>query len=282
MGRMSDQNAYECSQQQLAMMSDPSCRRETRMGVDVRSFCGRISRKIYVSGLSRPRQMATRENFHQHVRNCSLTTQKGPSRRKRSDPFCVRRRPKNAHPDHNAHDMCGKPDVRKGPKSRDLDRTYNRISRSPVPAHRKALTGLLLGDHLLSVEQLRYPARYQDAVPHDHILCRLCRGAVEDEVHALFDCIVELRARFLDKLSGCDPALHESYTQLATYGFLLRLIPSRIFAMFVFDVLELFQEFPRFFPVSPIILPRLPSAFVRCLGAHLCLFGAYSSSATGL
>jgi hypothetical protein len=127
-----------------------------------------------------------------------------------------------------------------------------------VPAHRKALTGLLLGDHLLSVERLRYPARYRDAVPHDHRLCRLCRGAVEDEVHALFDCtgnarLVELRARFLDKLSGCDPALHESYTQLTTYGFLLRLIPSRkavqLFAMFVFDVLGLFQEFPRFFPV---------------------------------
>lgn len=47
---------------------------------DVRSFCGRISRKIYVSGLSRPRQMATREHFHQHVRNCSLTTKKGPSK----------------------------------------------------------------------------------------------------------------------------------------------------------------------------------------------------------
>jgi hypothetical protein len=40
-------------------------------------------------------------------------------------------RTKTAEKRHNAHDMCGKPDVRKGPKSRDLDQTYNRISRSP-------------------------------------------------------------------------------------------------------------------------------------------------------
>ncbi|KAJ7438023.1 hypothetical protein B0H11DRAFT_1829642, partial [Mycena galericulata] len=70
-----------------------------------------------------------------------------------------------------------------------------------VPAHRKALTGLLLGDHNLSVERLRYPARYRERVPREYRLCRLCRGAVEDEVHALFDCaasvrLVELRSCF--------------------------------------------------------------------------------------
>jgi hypothetical protein len=127
-----------------------------------------------------------------------------------------------------------------------------------VPAHRKALTGLLLGDHLLSVERLRYPARYREAVPRDFRLCRLCRGAVEDEVHALFDCnanagLVELRTHFLDKLSICDPVLHALHMQMSNYDFLLKVIPSRkavrLFAMFVFDVLGLFQEFPRFFPV---------------------------------
>jgi hypothetical protein len=40
---------------------------------------------------------------------------KGTSRRKRFDPFCVQRQPKNAHLDHDAYDICGKPDVRKGP-----------------------------------------------------------------------------------------------------------------------------------------------------------------------
>ncbi|KAJ7248142.1 hypothetical protein B0H12DRAFT_1090849, partial [Mycena haematopus] len=41
-----------------------------------------------------------------------------------------------------------------------------------VPSHRKALTGLLLGDHSLSVECLRYGARYRRPVPH---IMRLCR-----------------------------------------------------------------------------------------------------------
>ncbi|KAJ7889623.1 hypothetical protein B0H13DRAFT_1610154, partial [Mycena leptocephala] len=53
-------------------------------------------------------------------------------------------------------------------------RLHHYLTLIAVPAHRKALTGLLLGDHLLSVERLRYPARYREAVPHDHRLCRLC------------------------------------------------------------------------------------------------------------
>ncbi|KAJ7656247.1 hypothetical protein DFH06DRAFT_991790 [Mycena polygramma] len=132
------------------------------------------------------------------------------------------------------------------------------LTQVAVPAHRKALTGLLLGDHLLSVERLRYPACYRDAVPRNLRLCRFCRGAVEDEVHALFDCtanarLVELRARFLDKLSICDPVLRAFHSQVSNYDFLLKLVPSRkavrLFAMYVYDVLGLYQEFPRFFPV---------------------------------
>ncbi|KAJ7478976.1 hypothetical protein FB451DRAFT_1395588 [Mycena latifolia] len=127
-----------------------------------------------------------------------------------------------------------------------------------VPAHRKALTGLLLGDHSLSIERLRYPGRYREAVPRIFRLCRFCRGAVEDEVYALFDCtseprLVEIRGRFLAKLYKCDPVLRASYSQMPNYQFLLKLTASRkavqIFAMYVFDTLGLFQEFPRYFPV---------------------------------
>ncbi|KAL1671323.1 hypothetical protein EV122DRAFT_256580 [Schizophyllum commune] len=58
-----------------------------------------------------------------------------------------------------------------------------------VPAHRKALTRLLLSDHILAVEVLRRPARYRRAVhAREDRLCRLCRLQVEDEVHALLDC----------------------------------------------------------------------------------------------
>ncbi|KAJ7503252.1 hypothetical protein B0H11DRAFT_1629693, partial [Mycena galericulata] len=79
-----------------------------------------------------------------------------------------------------------------------------------VPAHRKALTGLLLGDHNLSVERLRYPARYRERVPREYRLCRFCCRAVEDEAHALFGCtasvrLVDLRARFLGDLAKRDP-----------------------------------------------------------------------------
>ncbi|KAJ7494670.1 hypothetical protein B0H11DRAFT_2002927 [Mycena galericulata] len=127
-----------------------------------------------------------------------------------------------------------------------------------VPAHRKAITGLLLGDHNLAVERLRYPVRYREAVPRQHRLCRLCRGAVEDEVHALFDCVanprlLELRARFLDSLTFCDPVVRASYMEMSTYDFMLKLIASRkaiqSFAKYIFLVLNLFQEFPLYFPV---------------------------------
>ncbi|KAJ7456855.1 hypothetical protein B0H11DRAFT_2243748 [Mycena galericulata] len=57
-----------------------------------------------------------------------------------------------------------------------------------IPAHRKALTRLLLSDHNLSVERLRYPARYRLAIPREERLCRFCRDGVEDEVHSLLEC----------------------------------------------------------------------------------------------
>ncbi|KAJ7679003.1 hypothetical protein DFH06DRAFT_1165435 [Mycena polygramma] len=127
-----------------------------------------------------------------------------------------------------------------------------------VPSHRKAMTGLLLGDHNLSVERLRYPARYRDAVPRHLRLCRFCRAGVEDEVHALFDCVadarlVELRADFLQVLTGRDATARSLYTTVPNYEFMLKLVSSRkavqIFAKYIFLVLELFQMTPRFFPV---------------------------------
>ncbi|KAJ7124457.1 hypothetical protein C8R44DRAFT_619990 [Mycena epipterygia] len=71
-----------------------------------------------------------------------------------------------------------------------------------IPSHRKALTRLLLSDHTLSVERLRYPARYRLAIPREEPLCRFCRAAVEDEAHALLNCnglalLTDLRTCFL-------------------------------------------------------------------------------------
>ncbi|KAL1671224.1 hypothetical protein EV122DRAFT_198048, partial [Schizophyllum commune] len=62
---------------------------------------------------------------------------------------------------------------------------------------------LLLSDHALAVEVLRHPDRYRHAVgPREDRLCRMCRAAVEDEVHALLQCrghteLIGLREDFL-------------------------------------------------------------------------------------
>lgn len=127
-----------------------------------------------------------------------------------------------------------------------------------VPAHRKAMTGLLLGDHNLSVERLRYPARYRNAVPREHRLCRFCRRAVEDEVHALFDCsadfrLVDLRTDFLDSLLNCDPVAHALSVSHSSYEFMIKLVSSRkavkLFAKYIYQVLNIFDGTPRYFPL---------------------------------
>ncbi|KAJ7153953.1 hypothetical protein C8R43DRAFT_885216, partial [Mycena crocata] len=103
--------------------------------------------------------------------------------------------------------------------------------------------------------------RYRAKVPREFRLCRLCRGAVEDETHALLDCnteerLVMLRSDFLDGISSRDQALFALYGTMSNYDFLLidKLIASRKLiqwvAKYVFNVLALYQEFPRFFPVA--------------------------------
>ncbi|KAJ7483525.1 hypothetical protein FB451DRAFT_1029037, partial [Mycena latifolia] len=101
-----------------------------------------------------------------------------------------------------------------------------------IPAHRKALTRLLLNDHTLSVERLRSPASHRRAIPCDDRLCRFCRGAVEDEVHVLFDCVghpvlTEMREEFLSDTFVIDSVLEVAYLLLTHYKFLRRLVSSR-------------------------------------------------------
>ncbi|KAJ7759355.1 hypothetical protein DFH07DRAFT_1023644, partial [Mycena maculata] len=85
-------------------------------------------------------------------------------------------------------------------------------------------------------------------------LCRFCLGAVEDEVHALFDCLanthlIDLRSNFLNDLTHRDPELR---ALVSNYTFMLKLVSSRgavhIFAKFIFHVLRIFDETPRYFP----------------------------------
>ncbi|EMD36361.1 hypothetical protein CERSUDRAFT_95679 [Gelatoporia subvermispora B] len=48
--------------------------------------------------------------------------------------------------------------------------------------------GVVLSDHALAVERLRWNERYRPKVPRAQRICRLCVRAVEDETHALFEC----------------------------------------------------------------------------------------------
>ncbi|KAJ7150825.1 hypothetical protein C8R43DRAFT_1191268 [Mycena crocata] len=128
-----------------------------------------------------------------------------------------------------------------------------------VPAHRKALTRLLLSDHNLSVERLRYPARYRMAIPREHRLCRLCELAVEDEVHVLLDCkthaaLSELRSNFLSDIFACDVNLESVFQQMGHYDFLRHVISSRKVvarvAKFVCEVFNLINGLQRYIPAG--------------------------------
>ncbi|EJD35084.1 hypothetical protein AURDEDRAFT_75611 [Auricularia subglabra TFB-10046 SS5] len=79
-------------------------------------------------------------------------------------------------------------------------RSYLRVVR--IPEHRDALTKLLLSEHDLGVERLRYVD-----VAHDLRLCRFCLLAVETPAHALFACngsqeLSALRRQFYEDLAA--------------------------------------------------------------------------------
>lgn len=57
-----------------------------------------------------------------------------------------------------------------------------------VPAHRKAFTSLMLLNHPLAVERLRWREWYWETVPHLWCLCHFCCMEVEDEPHVLLVC----------------------------------------------------------------------------------------------
>ncbi|KAJ7454295.1 hypothetical protein B0H11DRAFT_2325025 [Mycena galericulata] len=96
-----------------------------------------------------------------------------------------------------------------------------------IPAHPKALTRLLLSDHNLSVERLRYPVRYRLAIPREERLCRFCRDGVEDEVHLLLEC--EGSSRLTSGKcfpSGSSWQLLAQLAELAKLGQICQLVPE--------------------------------------------------------
>ena len=84
---------------------------------------------------------------------------------------------------------------------------------------------------------------------------------MEDEAHVLFWCVAEsrlvkIREEFLAKLAMDDPGLQQTYGTMPDYECLLAVVTSRkvvvVFVKFVFLVLQTFQEFPAFIPVSHV------------------------------
>ncbi|KAJ7228551.1 hypothetical protein GGX14DRAFT_613504 [Mycena pura] len=126
-----------------------------------------------------------------------------------------------------------------------------------IPAHRKAITRLMLSDHNLSVERLRYPGRYRTAAPRHLRLCRFCRSAVEDEVHALLVCTAHdslqpLRERFLRDIMDQAGGFDRKWSADKPYDFLrlllsMRKITQRL-AKFVADMLAVYDSHPRYIP----------------------------------
>ncbi|KAJ7150782.1 hypothetical protein C8R46DRAFT_812730, partial [Mycena filopes] len=94
-------------------------------------------------------------------------------------------------------------------------------------------------------------------IPREDRLCRFCRMAVEDEVHALLECethapLVTLRREFLADAFQCDSELDAAHLFLSRGDFLQRAVSSRKavtrVAKFVCEVLCLFDSFERFIP----------------------------------
>ncbi|KAJ7917975.1 hypothetical protein B0H13DRAFT_1607799 [Mycena leptocephala] len=130
--------------------------------------------------------------------------------------------------------------------------------RVPVPAHRKALTRLLLSSHTLGIEILRWKECYKVRVPRDSRLCRFCRLAIESESHATKGCtapaLVALRYDFLKDIYCLVPDLPRRWT--STDEFLRALVQYRNFdltqrlAKYTYDVFEIYATFPVFRPAE--------------------------------
>ncbi|KAJ7138525.1 hypothetical protein C8R43DRAFT_893302 [Mycena crocata] len=134
----------------------------------------------------------------------------------------------------------------------------------PIPSHRKALTRLLLSDHNLSVERLRYPGRYRAAAPRAMRLCRFCRTAVEDEAHALLVCngqprLQPLRADFLRDIAADVGGFEDKWSPDGAYEFLKWLLSERKvvtrLAKFVADVMAVFDANPRYIAATLYLPP---------------------------
>ena len=137
----------------------------------------------------------------------------------------------------------------------------NYLAMPLIPAHRRALTSIMLSTHGLAVERLRFQERYRAPVPHAWRLCRFCRLEVEDEVHALLKCegsmeLLALRLTFrrdVIDIVGNVPWRIDLLEQLLDLLHDHRLTVRM--AKYVYDVLETFTNVPMFIPAPHLYSP---------------------------
>jgi hypothetical protein len=130
--------------------------------------------------------------------------------------------------------------------------------RVPVPAHRKALTRILLSSHSLGVEVLQYQERLRAPVPRHARLCRFCLLEVESEGHALLACsdtvLMGLRRSFLTDIFAILPTIPRSWR--STDDFIRYLMQSGNFdilqrlAKYSYDVLTHYSTTLMFRPAG--------------------------------
>ncbi|KAJ7664887.1 hypothetical protein B0H17DRAFT_951828, partial [Mycena rosella] len=123
--------------------------------------------------------------------------------------------------------------------------------------HRKALTRLLVSQHPLAVERMRYKSRYHRAtVARDDRLCRFGCNATETVEHALFFCeadpgLGDLRAKFVAAMQHLEPRICSVSPWNAT-----NILKSIIFwrdtvcrvAKFAYRVFGIFDTVPMVWP----------------------------------
>ncbi|KAF5374622.1 hypothetical protein D9615_008976 [Tricholomella constricta] len=143
-------------------------------------------------------------------------------------------------------------------RARGHDVTRRRLQpylKLPDPRHRHAITQLLLSDHPLAVEQLRRQRWTGGRIERWQRLCRFCRTAIEDEIHALFGCrsserLLLARDEYLATLFTQSPDLRNMFRFSPATAFVDFLVnhaetlPS--FAAYVHEVFHIYNDVPMF------------------------------------
>ncbi|KLO05044.1 hypothetical protein SCHPADRAFT_839832 [Schizopora paradoxa] len=129
-----------------------------------------------------------------------------------------------------------------------------------IPRHWMALTGLLLSDNILAMEQLRRATRNRPRYPQHLRICRLCKNDIEDPIHALFVCIgseqlISLRKQFIKDLISKASYLKTSQC-MANPKELFECIYAdkrlvETLARYAFRMLKIFNAVPLFLPDLP-------------------------------